>query len=201
MSGNSLFYLDEAGQNPNVSNFWRDEAERKEKCFNFTHRCKSLNCFKPSVTWGEEFFNTWKQRLESSNMSDKKSWKLQSYLTVCSISCNQSFCFVVHAWRQRTSVSVIVSKKLMKFLPVSVQPVQQSGCPDHWRLQKMYLNLFFFFIVRLLTPQPGKALSYQMKVRFVRELGKAKWPSWTSPSPDCLFYSHYLSILNFLMRG
>ena len=50
MSGNSLFYPDEAGQNPNVSNFWRDEAERKEKCFTFTHRYKSLNCFKPSVT-------------------------------------------------------------------------------------------------------------------------------------------------------
>ena len=143
------------------------------------------------MTWGEEFFNTWKQRLESSNMSDKKSWKLQSYLTVCSISCNQSFCFVVHAWRQRTSVSVIVSKKLMKFLPVSVQPVQQSGCPDHWRLQKMYLNLFFFFIVRLLTPQPGKALSYQMKVRFVRELGKAKWPSWISHSPGSVFLAVY----------
>ena len=97
--------------------------DREKKCFNFTHRCKSLNCFKPSVTW-EEFFYIWKQRLEASNMSDKKSWKLQSYLAVCSISCNQSFCFVVLAWWQRTSVNVIVSKKLMKFFPVSVQPVQ-----------------------------------------------------------------------------
>ena len=50
MSGDSLFYLDEAVQNSCVFNFWRDEAERKEKCFNFTHRFKSLNCFKPSVT-------------------------------------------------------------------------------------------------------------------------------------------------------
>ena len=73
MSGNSLFYLDEAGQNPNVSNFWRDEAERKEKCFNFTHRCKPLNCFKPSVTLREELFYIGKQRLEPGIMSDKKS--------------------------------------------------------------------------------------------------------------------------------
>ena len=73
----SFLYLDEAVQNPNVSNFWRDETERKEKYFNFTHRYKSLNYFEPSVTWGEEFFfNIWKQRLEASNMSDKKSWKL-----------------------------------------------------------------------------------------------------------------------------
>ena len=42
MSGDSPFYLDEAVQNPNVSNFSRDEAKRKERCFNFTHRYKSL---------------------------------------------------------------------------------------------------------------------------------------------------------------
>ena len=51
-------------------------AERKEKCFNFTHRCELLNCFKPSVSWGEELLYIWKQRLEAHNMSDKKSWKL-----------------------------------------------------------------------------------------------------------------------------
>ena len=124
--------------------------QRKEKCFNFTHRCKSLNCFKPSVTW-EEFFYIWKQSLEASNMSDKKSWKLQSYLAVCSISCNKSFCFVVLAWRQRKSVNVIVSKKLMKFFPVSVQPVQQSEWSDHWRLQKMYFNHFFKKNCEILT--------------------------------------------------
>ena len=50
-------------------------------------------------------------------------------------------------------------------------------------------------------PSPGKALSYQIKVRFVREPGKAKRPSWTSHSPDCLVYSHCLSVLKFLMRG
>ena len=91
MSGDSLFYLDEAVQNSCVFSFWRDEAERKEKCFNFTHRCKSLRCFKPSVTRGEKLFYIWKQRLEASNVSDKKSWKLYSYLAVCLISCNQ-FC-------------------------------------------------------------------------------------------------------------
>ena len=37
-------------------------------------------------------------------------------------------------------------------------------------------------------------------MRFVRELGKAKQPSWTSHSPDCLVYSHFLFILNSL-RG
>ena len=223
MSGDSLFYVDEAVQNSCVFSFWRDEAERKEKCFNFTHRCKSLNCFKPSVTWGEKLFYIWKQRWEtsnvsawrwqwhptpallpgeshgwrslvgcspwghwesgttewlhfhfsfscigegngnplqcsclesprdggawwasvygvaqsrtglkwlsnssssSSNVSDKKSWKLYSYLAVCLISCNQFLCSVVLAWPQRTSVKVMVSKKLMKFLPVSVWPVQ-----------------------------------------------------------------------------
>ena len=101
----------------------------------------------------------------------------------CSISCNQSFCFVVLAWRQRTSVNVIVSKKLMKFLPVSVRPVQQSGGPDHWKFKKLYFNHFFFHC-EILTLQPGKALSYQIKVRFVRGPGKAKWPSWASHSPD-----------------
>ena len=30
MSGDGLFYLDEAVQNPSVSNFWKDEAEKKE---------------------------------------------------------------------------------------------------------------------------------------------------------------------------
>ena len=119
-------YLDVAVQNSNVSNFWRDEAERKEKCFNFTPRCKSLYCFKPSVTWGEEFLYIWKQRLEVSNMSDKKSWKLWPYLAVCSVSCNQSFCLVVLDWRQRMSVKVIVSKKLMKFCSVCMT------CPAKW---------------------------------------------------------------------
>ena len=65
----------------------------------------------------------------------------------------------------------------------------------------MYFNLFFFFFhCEILTQQPGKALLYQIKVRFVREPGKAKRQSWTSHSPDCLVYSHFLFILNFL-RG
>ena len=42
----------------------------------------------------------------------------------------------------------------------------------------------FFFHCEILTLQPGKALSYQIKVRFVRGPGKAKWPSWASHSPD-----------------
>ena len=134
MSGDSLFYLVEAVQNPNVSNFWRDEAERKEKCFYSTHRCKSLNCFKPSVTWGEELFYIWKQRLEASNTSDKKSWKLLSYLAVCSISRNQSLCFAVLARRPRTSVKTVVSEKFVKFF-VSVCMI----CPAEWVPQSLQI--------------------------------------------------------------
>ena len=37
----SFLDLGEAVQNPNVSNSWRDETGKK-KCFNFTHRYKSL---------------------------------------------------------------------------------------------------------------------------------------------------------------
>ena len=148
----SFLYLDETVQNPNVSSFWRDETERKEKCFNFTHRYKSLNYFKPSVTWGEEFFNIWKQRLEASNirkkkkeasnMSDKKVMKIVVIFS-CSISCNQSFCFVALAWRQRTSVNVIVSRKLMKFLPVSVWP-SKVGALITGNCRKCILIIFFF---------------------------------------------------------
>jgi len=40
------------------------------------------------------------------------------------------------------------------------------------------------FIVRAVTLQPGKALSHQIKTRFVRESGKAKGLSWISHNPD-----------------
>ena len=134
MSGDSHFYLDEAVQNPNVSNFWRDKAKRKEKYFNFTHRCKSLNCLKPSVTW-EELLYIWKQRLEVRNMSDKKSWNLQSYLAVHLISRNWSVCSAILAQWQSMPVKATVYQKLVKILlPMSVWPVQQSGCSNHWRL-------------------------------------------------------------------
>ena len=115
MSGDSLFYLDKAVQSPGVSNFWRGKAERKEKCFNFTHGCKPLNCFKPSVTWGEVLLFIWKRRLKDNNMSDKKSWNLWSHLAVYSIPCNWSLCSVFPAWQPRTLVKAIVSKKLLKF--------------------------------------------------------------------------------------
>ena len=160
----------------------------KGKCFNFTHRCKSLNCFKPSVTWGQEFLYIWKQRLEASNTSDKKIMNI--VVIFCSLFnlMKPILLFVVLAWWQRTSMKVIVSKKLMKFLPVSVQPVQQSGCPDHWRLQKMYFNLFFFFFPLWdINPTTRKGFILSNKVRFVREPGKAKWPSWTSRSPAVWF--------------
>ena len=38
----------------------------------------------------------------------------------------------------------------------------------------------------VLTLQSGKALTHQIKMRFVRDLGKAKQLSWISHSPDCL---------------
>ena len=34
MLGHGLFYLNEAVQNPSISNFCKDKAERKEKNFN-----------------------------------------------------------------------------------------------------------------------------------------------------------------------
>ena len=75
------------------------------------------------------------------------------------------------------------------------------GAPITGDCRKCILTFFFFFFhCEMLTLQPGKALPYQIKVRFVRELGKAKQPSWTSHSPDCLVYSHFLFILNSL-RG
>ena len=51
------------------------------------------------------------------------------------------------------------------------------------------------------NPAARKSLSYQIKVRFVREPGKAKQPYWISQSPNCLVYSHCLSILNSLTKG
>ena len=105
---------------------------------------------------------------------------------------------MILVWWQRTSMNVTVSQKLTKLLPVSVWPVQQSGCPDHWILKKVHFNHFFH--CEILTLQLGKALSWQIKVRFVREPGKVKRPSWTSHSLDCSVYSHCLSVLNFLMR-
>ena len=109
-------------------------TRQREKKNNFTHRCKSLNCLKPSVTW-EELLYIWKQRLEVRNMSDKKSWNLQSYLAVHLISRNWSVCSAILAQWQSMPVKAIVYQKLVKILlPMSVWPVQQSGCSNHWRL-------------------------------------------------------------------
>lgn len=118
---------------------------QREKRYNFTHRSKSLDCFKRSVTRGGVLLYIWKHRVKVNNMSDKKSWKLWSYLAVYSIPCNWSLCSAVLAQWPRTSVKAIVSKRLMKFLWTSVWPVQQSGCPDHWRLWKAPFNHFFLF--------------------------------------------------------
>ena len=75
----------------------------------------------------------------------------------------------------------------------------KMGVPITGDRRKCILTIFFH--CEILTLLPGKALSYQIKVRFAREPGKAKRPSWTSHSSDCLVYSHFLFILNFLMRG
>ena len=58
------------------------------------------------------------------------------------------------------------------------------GAPITGDCRKCILTFFFFFHCEMLTLQPGKALLYQIKVRFVRGPGKAKRPSWTSHSPD-----------------
>ena len=54
---------------------------QREKRYNFTHRSKSLDCFKRSVTRGEVLLYIWKHRVKVNNMSDKKSWKLWSYIS------------------------------------------------------------------------------------------------------------------------
>ena len=70
-------------------------------------------------------------------------------------------------------------------------------------MEDIVLMNFFVVVVRALTLQPGKALSHQKqnktKMRFVREPGKAKWPSWIFYSPYCLNYSYCLLILNPLI--
>ena len=81
--------------------------------------------------------------------------KIELYLAVCLISCTDSFVLWSLSDNKGHQWKVIVSKKLMKFLPVSLWPVQQSGCPDHCRLQKMHCNHFFH--CEILTLQPGKA--------------------------------------------
>ena len=132
MSGDSLFIYLIRLFRPKCFQFL--EGWGRKKKYNFTHRSESLYYFKPSVTWGEVLLFIWKRRLKDNNMSDKKSWNLWSHLAVYSIPCTWSLCSVVPAQRPRTSVKATVSKKLMKFLPMSARPVQQSGCPDHWRL-------------------------------------------------------------------
>ena len=136
----------------------------KEKCFNFTHRCKSLNCFKPSVTWGQEFLYIWKQRLEASNTSDKKIMKI--VVIFCSLFnlLKPILLFVVLAWRQRTSVKVMVSKKLMRFLQCLYDLTSKVGALITGDCRKCILTFFFFFFhCEILTLQPGKALYYQIK--------------------------------------
>ena len=135
---------------------------QREKRYNFTRRSKSLDCFKWSVTRGEVLLYIWKHRVKINNMSDKKSWKLRSYLAVYSIPCNWSLCSAVLAQWPRTSVKAVVAKKLMKLLWMSVWPVQQSGCPDHWRLWKAPFNHFFYSEILIL--KPGKALSNKNEV-------------------------------------
>ena len=51
-----------------------------------------------------------------------------------------------------------------------------------------------FFIMRALTLQPGKAVTHQIEMKFVREPGKTRQPSWISHSTDSLIYSYCLPI-------
>ena len=48
-----------------VSNFWRNQTEKKEKYFNFTHRCKLPNCCKSWVVWGRGLFYILKTKIRS----------------------------------------------------------------------------------------------------------------------------------------
>ena len=48
-----------------VSNFWKNQTEKKEKYFNFTHRCKLPNCCKSWVVWGRGLFYILKTKIRS----------------------------------------------------------------------------------------------------------------------------------------
>lgn len=58
-----------AAQHPRVCSVWRDQAERK--CFNSTHRCSLLKCFKSQITWGERHPYIWKTQIKTSNIIGK----------------------------------------------------------------------------------------------------------------------------------
>ena len=64
------------------------------------------------------------------------------------------------------------------------------GAPITGDCRTYVLTNFFFLHCEILTLKPEKSLSYQIKVNFVREPGKAKFLSWNSHSSDCLVYKH-----------
>ena len=141
----------------------------------------------------------WKQRLEASNMSDKKSWNLPSYLGIYLISCNWSFCSAILAQWQRMPVKAIVSQLVKFFCQSRYDLSSKVGAPITGDYRKHILTMSS--PLWDINPEARKGFFLSNESEFVRELGKAKWPSWISHSPNYLVYSHCLSILSSLMRG
>ena len=67
------------------------------------------------------------------------------------------------------------------------------GAPITGDCRKCILAFFFFFHCEMLTLQPGKALLYQIKVRFVREPGKAKGSLGLPIAPTVWFIAIFYS--------
>ena len=134
---------------------------QREKRYNFTHRSKSLNCFKPSVTRKSAPLYL-KTQIKSQQYVRQQIMKLVITFSSLLNPMQLISFFVVLAQWPITSVKAIISKKLMKFLWMSVRPVPQSRCPDHWRLWEAHFNHFFYSEILIL--KPGKALSNKNEV-------------------------------------
>ena len=85
-------------------------------------------------------------------------------------------------------------KKFVKFLlrfiynlSDEVGALITGDCRTYTQVEDTLL-ITFSSIVRASTLQPEKALSHQIKVKFVRE-PKSKQPPWISHGPDWLIYS------------
>ena len=96
-------------------------------------------------------------------------------------------------------MKVIVSKKLMKFLPVSYDLTSKVGALITGDCRKCILTIFFF-IVRLLTPHPGKASSYQIKVRLFRDRSHWNTNSTSTVSLEPTHFLPHFSVLIQVMR-
>ena len=115
-----------------------------------------LYCFKPSVTRKSAPLYL-KTQIKSQQYVRQQIMKLVITFSSLLNPMQLISFFVVLAQWPITSVKAIISKKLIKFLWMSVRPVPQSRCPDHWRLWEAHFNHFFYSEILIL--KPGKALS------------------------------------------